>query len=71
MAVVGLVVERLDLDPVLASCEVSVAMDICASASFMFACLSCRVRSAIVFDMFATMSRSDCVTVEIFSKAWI
>ena len=38
MDVVGLVEERLDLAPVLASFEVSVAMDDCASASFMFAC---------------------------------
>ena len=57
MAVVGLVVEQLGLVPVLDSFEVSVAMDDCASASFMFACPSCRVRSAIVFDMFATVSR--------------
>ena len=59
MAEVGLVEERLDFAPVLASFEVSVAMDDCASASFVLACLSCRVRSAIVFDMFATVSRSD------------
>ena len=52
---VGLVVERLGLVLVLDSFEVSVAMDDCASASFMFACPSCRVRSAIVFYMFATM----------------
>ena len=37
---VGLVVERLGMVPVLASFEVSVAMDDCASASFMFACPS-------------------------------
>ena len=37
---VGLVVERLGLVPVLASFEVSVAMDDCTSASFMFACPS-------------------------------
>ena len=40
VAVVGLVVERLGLVPVLASSEVSVAMDYCASASFIFACPS-------------------------------
>ena len=34
---IGLVVERLGLVPVLASFEVSVAMDDCASVSFMFA----------------------------------
>ena len=34
------VVERLGLVPALGSFEVSVAMDDCASASFMFACLS-------------------------------
>ena len=71
MAVVWLVVERLVLAPVLASFEVSVAMDDCASASFMFACPSCKMRSAIVFDMFATVSRSDSVAVAIFSKAWL
>ena len=58
VAVVGLVEERLDLAPVLASFEVSVAMDDCASASFVLACLSCRVRSAIVFEIFVTVSRS-------------
>ena len=63
--------ERLGLVPVLASFEVSVAMDDCASVSFMFACPSCRVRSAIIFDMFATVSRSDCVDVAIFAKAWL
>ena len=68
---VGLVVERLGLVPVLASFEVSVAMDDCASASFMFACPSCSVRSAIVFDMFATVVRSDCVAVARFAKAWL
>ena len=40
--------ERLGLVPVLASFEVSVTMDDCASASFMFACPSCSVRSATV-----------------------
>ena len=40
MGPVGLVVERLGLVPVLPSFEVSVAMDDCASASFMFACRS-------------------------------
>ena len=49
--------------------EVSVAMDDCDSASFVLACPSCRVRSAIVFDMFATVSRSDWVAVARFAKA--
>ena len=71
IAVVGIVVERLGLVPVLASFEVSVAIYDCASASFMFACPSCRVRSAIVFDMFATVSRSYWVAVAIFAKAWL
>ena len=52
---VGLVVEWLGLVPVLEIFEVSVAMDDCASASFMFACPSLIVRSEIVFDMFATV----------------
>ena len=69
--IVGLVVERLGLAPVLASFEVSVVMDACASASFMFAFPSCRVRSAIIFDMFATVSQSDWVDVAIFAKAWL
>ena len=47
MAVVGLVEERLDFEPVLASFEVSVAMDDCDSASFVLAYPSCRVRSEI------------------------
>ena len=68
---VGLVVEGLCMVPVLASFEVSVAMDDCASVSFMFACPSCRVRSVIVFDMFATVVRSDCVAVARFAKAWL
>ena len=63
--------ERLGLVPVLASFEVSVAMDDCDSESFIFACPSCRVRSAIVFDMFATVVRSDCVAVARFAKAWL
>ena len=71
MAVVGLVEERLDLSPVLASFEVSVALDDCDSASFVFDCPSCRVRSAIVFDMFATVSQSDWVAVARFAKAWL
>ena len=71
MAVVGLVEERLDFEPVLASFEVSVAMDDCDSASFVLAYPSCRVSSAIVFDMFATVSRSDCVAVARFAKAWL
>ena len=71
VAVVELVEERLGFAPVLASFEVSVAIDDCASASFMFACPSCRVRSAIVFDVFATMSRSDCVAVARFAKEWL
>ena len=37
---VGLIVEQLGLVPVLASFEVSVAMDDCTSASFAFACPS-------------------------------
>ena len=57
MAVVGLVEKRLGFSPVLDSFEVSVAMDDCASASFVLDCLSCRVRSAIVFAMFAEMTQ--------------
>ena len=68
---VGLLVERLGMVPVLASFEVIVVMDDCASVSFMFDCPSCRVRSAIVFVMFATVSRSDCVAVARFAKAWL
>ena len=71
VAMVGIVEERLDLAPVLASFEVSVAMDDFASASFVLACPSCRVRSAIVFDMFATVSRSGWVAVARFAKAWL
>ena len=71
VAVVGLMEEWLDFAQVLASFEVSVAMDDFASASFVLACPSCRVRSAIVFDMFATVSRSDWVAVARFSKAWL
>ena len=71
MAVVGLVEERLDLAPVLTSFEVSVAMNDCASASFVLACPSCRVRSAICFDMFPTVSRSDWVAVARFAKSWL
>ena len=71
MAVAGLVEERMDFVPVLASFEVSVAMDYCASASFVLACPSCRMRSAIVFDMFANVVRSDCVAVARFSKVWL
>ena len=71
MAVVGLAEEWLDLAPVLDSFEVSVAMDDCASASFVLACPSCRVRSAIFFDMFATVSLSDWVAVPRFAKAWL
>ena len=59
------------MGPVLASFEVSVAMDDCASASFMFACPSCSVRSAIVFDMFSTVVQSDYVAVARFAKAWL
>ena len=59
VAVAGLVEERLYFAPFLASFEVSVAMDDCASVSFVLACPSCRVSSAIVFDMFTTVSRSD------------
>ena len=71
MAVVGFVEERLDFAPVLASFEVSVAMDDCASASFVLACPIFRVRSAIVFDMSATISRLDWVAVARFTKAWL
>ena len=71
MAVVGIVVERLGLVPVLASFEVIFAMDDCASVSFMFAFPSCRVRSEICFDMFSTVLRSDCLTVARFAKAWL
>ena len=71
MAVAGLMEERLYFAPVLASFEVSVAMDDCASVSFMLACPSCRVRSAIVFDIFATVLRSDWVAVARFAKAWL
>ena len=56
---VGLVVEQLGMVPVLASFEVIFAMDDCASASFMFTCLSSSERSEIVFDMFATVVRSN------------
>ena len=59
------------LVPVLTSFEVNVAMDDCASASFMFDLPSSSVRSAIVFDMFATVVRSDCVAVARFAKAWL
>ena len=71
MAVVGFVEERLGFAPFFASFEVSFAMDDCASAIFVLACPSCRVRSAIVFDMFATVSRSDWVAVARFAKAWL
>ena len=67
MAVAGLVEERLNFAPFLPSFEVSVAMDDCASASFVLACLSCRVRSAIFFDVFATVSQSDWVAVARFA----
>ena len=69
MGPVGIVVGRLGLVPVLASFEVSVMMEDCASASFVFACPSCSVRSVIVFDMFATVVRSDCVAVASFARA--
>ena len=46
-------------------------MDDCASASFMFACPSCSVRSAIIFDMLATVVQSDYVAVARFAKAWL
>ena len=71
MAVAGRVEERLDCAPVLDSFKVSVAMDDCASAIFVLDCPSCRVRSAIVFDMFATVSQSDWVAVARFAKAWL
>ena len=63
--------ERLGLVPFLDSFEVSVAIDDCASASFMFACPGCSVRSAIVFYTFATVVQSDCVAVARFAKAWL
>ena len=69
MGPVGIVVGRLGLVPVLASFEVSIAMEDCATASFVFDCPSCSVRSVIVFDMFATVVRSDCVEVAIFARA--
>ena len=69
MGPVGIVVGRLGLVPVLASFEVSVAMEDCSSASFLFACLSCSVRSIIVFDMFATVVQYDCVVVARFARA--
>ena len=71
VTVVGIVVERLGLVPFLASFEVSIAMDDCASTSFMFTCPSCRVMSEIVFDMFATVLRSNCVAVARFAKEWL
>ena len=69
MGTVGIVLGRLGLVPVLASFEVSVAMEDCASASFAFACPSCSVISVIVFAMFATVVQSDCVAVAIFARA--
>ena len=47
MVPVGILVGQLGLVPVLASFEVSAAMEDCASASFAFACPSCSVRSVI------------------------
>ena len=69
MGPVGIVVGWLGLVSVLESFEVRAAMDYCASVSFAFACPSCRVRSVIVFAMFATVVRSDCVGVARFSRA--
>ena len=69
MGPVGIVVGRLGLVPVLASFEVSVAMEDCASESFAFACPSCSVRSVIVFATFETVVQSDCVAVAIFTRA--
>ena len=54
MGPVGIVVGRLGLVPVLESFEASVAMEDCASASFVFACPRCRVRSVIVFPCLQT-----------------
>ena len=71
MAVVGFVEEWLDFATVLAGFEVSVAIDDCASVSFVLAFPSCRVRPAIVFDMLATMLRLDWVAVKRFAKAWL
>ena len=61
MGPVGIVVGKLGIVPVWASFEVSVTMEDCASASFAFACPGCSVRLVIVFEMFATVVRSDCV----------
>ena len=69
MGPVGIVVGRLVLVPVLASFEVSVAMEDCASVSFEFACPSVSVKSVIVFDMFEIVVRSDCVAVARFARA--
>ena len=69
MGPVGIVVGLLGLVPVLTSFEVSVAMEDCAYASFAFACPSYSVRSVIVFDMFSTVVRSDCVAVARFARA--
>ena len=69
MGPVGIVVGRLSLVTVLASFEVSVAMEDCAYASFAFACPSYSVRSVIVFDMFSTVVQSDCVVVVRFARA--
>ena len=69
MVPVGIVVGRLGIVPVWASFEVSVAMEDCASAGFEFACPSCSVRSVIVFYVFATMVRSDCVAVSRLARA--
>ena len=46
-------------------------MDDCASVNLVLAFPSCRVRSAIFFGMFATVSRSDWVAVARFAKAWL
>ena len=69
MGPVGIVLGRSGLVPVLESFEVSVAMEDYASASFLFACPSCSVKSVIVFDIFATVLRYDCVAVARFSRA--
>ena len=62
-------VGRLGLVPVLEIFEVSVVMEDCVSASFAFACPSCSVRSVIVYDIFATVVRSNCIAVARFSRA--
>ena len=69
MGPVGILVGRLGIYPVLAGFEVSVAMEYCASESFAFSCPSCSVRLVIVFDMFATVVKFDCVAMARFSRS--